>query len=185
MWRKASHARGYHGKRPLGDRLIDEHLNPDTFDGPKLLSALADSPWVRPGQADKSPLLNYLMGSRLLYGMSRQGLLPRILGVLHPVRRSPHAAVILLFVIVSALILSGGVKQLAEATVLLLLTVFTVVNLSLVVLKRRPGEVEIVDGLKEHERVVTEGTQNLRDGSVVNDQQPEAAAADQTSDTSS
>lgn len=86
-------------------------------------------------------LLNYLMGSRLLYGMSRQGLLPRILGVLHPVRRSPHAAVILLFVIVSALILSGGVKQLAEATVLLLLTVFTVVNLSLVVLKRRPGEV--------------------------------------------
>lgn len=43
--------------------------------------------------------------------------------------------------------------------------------------KRRPGEVEIVDGLKEHERVVTEGTQNLRDGSVVNDQRPEQPAA--------
>jgi membrane fusion protein, multidrug efflux system len=33
--------------------------------------------------------------------------------------------------------------------------------------KRRPGEVEIVDGLDEHEHVVVEGTQNVRDGSVV------------------
>ena len=33
--------------------------------------------------------------------------------------------------------------------------------------KRRPGEVEIVAGLSEGERVVVEGTQNLRDGSRV------------------
>ncbi|WP_157995247.1 efflux RND transporter periplasmic adaptor subunit [Peristeroidobacter soli] len=33
--------------------------------------------------------------------------------------------------------------------------------------KRRPGVVEVVDGLKEHERVVVEGTQNLRDGGPV------------------
>jgi membrane fusion protein, multidrug efflux system len=49
--------------------------------------------------------------------------------------------------------------------------------------KRRPGEVEIVDGLKEHERVVTEGTQNLRDGSVVNDQRQEPPAKDDTPST--
>jgi APA family basic amino acid/polyamine antiporter len=85
-------------------------------------------------------LLNYLMGSRLLYGMSRQGLLPRILGRVHPVRRTPHVAIFVLFGIVAALILSGSVKQLAESTVLLLLTVFTIVNVSLVILKRRPGE---------------------------------------------
>jgi amino acid transporter len=85
-------------------------------------------------------LLNYLMGSRLLYGMSHQGLLPSILGRVHPVRKSPHIAVFVLFGIVSILILSGGVKALAESTVLLLLTVFTTVNISLVVLKRRPGE---------------------------------------------
>ncbi len=41
------------------------------------------------------------------------------------------------FGIVSLLILSGGVKTLAEATVLLLLVVFTLVNVSLIVLKRR------------------------------------------------
>ncbi len=85
-------------------------------------------------------LLNYLMGSRLLYGMSRQGLLPKILGKVHPIRRTPHIAVMVLFVIVAGLILSGSVKQLAESTVLLLLTVFTVVNIALVVLKLRKGE---------------------------------------------
>ncbi len=33
--------------------------------------------------------------------------------------------------------------------------------------KRRPGEVEIVDGVAENEHVVVEGTQNLRDGTRV------------------
>jgi amino acid transporter len=85
-------------------------------------------------------LLNYLMGSRLLYGMSKQGLLPAVLGKLHPTRHTPQMAIFVLFGIVTLLILSGGVKPLAEATVLLLLSVFTLVNLSLVVLKRREGE---------------------------------------------
>ena len=85
-------------------------------------------------------LLNYLMGSRLLYGMSRQGLLPAAFGKVHPQRHTPQLAIVVLFGIVSLLILSGGVKPLAEATVLLLLTVFTLVNVSLIVLKRREGE---------------------------------------------
>ena len=46
--------------------------------------------------------------------------------------------------------------------------------------KRRPGEVEIVAGLQEHERVVIEGTQNLRDGLAVREEsQGPSAAADQ------
>lgn len=85
-------------------------------------------------------LLNYLMGSRLIYGMSRQGLLPQILGRVHPVRRTPHIAVGLLFLIVTSLILIGGVRPLAEATALLLLSVFVVVNIALVILKMRPAE---------------------------------------------
>jgi APA family basic amino acid/polyamine antiporter len=85
-------------------------------------------------------LLNYLMGSRLIYGMAGQRLLPAWLGGLHPIRRTPHVAIGVLFLIVSLLILVGGVKQLAEATALLLLSVFVVVNLSLIVLKRRPEE---------------------------------------------
>ncbi|MES2439476.1 MAG: APC family permease [Verrucomicrobiota bacterium] len=85
-------------------------------------------------------LLNYLMGSRLLYGMSRQGLMPAPLGKLNARRGTPQLAIVVLFGIVTLLILSGGVKPLAEATVLLLLSVFTLVNISLIVLKRREGE---------------------------------------------
>jgi membrane fusion protein, multidrug efflux system len=33
--------------------------------------------------------------------------------------------------------------------------------------KRRPGDVEIIDGVQEGDRVVVEGTQNVRDGSTV------------------
>jgi membrane fusion protein (multidrug efflux system) len=35
--------------------------------------------------------------------------------------------------------------------------------------KRRPGEVQVVDGLADGDRVIVEGTQNVRDGSVVED----------------
>lgn len=85
-------------------------------------------------------LLNYVMGSRLLYGMSRQGLLPARLGRVHPGRRTPHVAILVLLVIVLALALSGDIRQLADATSLLLLGAFVVVNGSLFVLKLRPGE---------------------------------------------
>jgi membrane fusion protein (multidrug efflux system) len=35
--------------------------------------------------------------------------------------------------------------------------------------KRRPGDVEILEGVEENERVVIEGTQNIRDGTPVED----------------
>lgn len=85
-------------------------------------------------------LLNYLMGSRLLYGMGNQRLLPRALSRVHAQRRTPHVAIVSLFGIVTLLIFSGDVKAMAEATVLLLLAVFAVMNAALVRLKRRAGE---------------------------------------------
>ena len=85
-------------------------------------------------------LVNYVTASRLIYGMSRQGLLPTRLGVIHARRQTPHVAIWMLLVILVPLALSGSVKDLAEATVLLLLGVFAVVNAALVVLKLRPGE---------------------------------------------
>ena len=41
VWRKAPHARGYHGNRQLGGRRIDDHLNLTKFDGQALVDALA------------------------------------------------------------------------------------------------------------------------------------------------
>ncbi len=85
-------------------------------------------------------LLNYVMGSRLIYGMSRQGLMPQMLGKVHATRQTPHVAIFTLLGIIIVLMFSGQVGALADSTVLLLLSVFTVVNIALVILKFRKSE---------------------------------------------
>jgi len=82
-------------------------------------------------------LLNFIMASRLIYGMSRQGLLPTALGTVHPKRRTPHLAVLTVLAVALALALSGTLTYLAGTTSLLLLLVFFTVNVSLIVIKRR------------------------------------------------
>ncbi|TAL05664.1 MAG: APC family permease [Porticoccaceae bacterium] len=116
--------------------------------GPLVQVVRIAAPWVPPMlftvvamfAVTNTALLNYIMGSRLVYGMARQGLLPALLGRVHSRRSTPHFAILLLLVIVLGLALVGDIKALASATSLLLLGSFTLVNLALVVLKRRPGE---------------------------------------------
>jgi len=92
-------------------------------------------------------LLNFTMASRLLYGMSRQKLLPTVLGRVHANRATPHVAIGVLFIIVLILALSGGISSLAKATSVLLLSCFIIVNIALLVLKRRekapPGTFDV------------------------------------------
>jgi amino acid transporter len=117
---------------------------------PAPLSMIAGraAPWLHPRTFDyitlfavaNTVLINYIMGSRLLYGMARQGLLPSALGRIHPDRRTPHIAILTLLGAVLVLTLSGGVAELAAATGLLLLFSFLIVNTALIVLKLRPAE---------------------------------------------
>jgi basic amino acid/polyamine antiporter, APA family len=85
-------------------------------------------------------LINYIMGSRLLYGMARQGLVPAVLARVHAKRRTPHVAIGTLLVIVIGLTISGTVTELGAATGLLLLCCFAIVNGALIALKLRKGE---------------------------------------------
>jgi APA family basic amino acid/polyamine antiporter len=85
-------------------------------------------------------LVNFVTASRLLYGMGRQGLLPSVFAKVHNGRRTPHIAIAVLFMILAPLALTGTVSELASATVLLLLSVFAVVNGALFVLKGRKNE---------------------------------------------
>ena len=78
----------------------------------------------------------------MLYGLAKQGLLPKALGKVHAKRQTPHVAVMVLFVIIVGLQFAGDISQLAGATVLLLLLVFAVVNAALVVLMRREGKLK-------------------------------------------
>jgi basic amino acid/polyamine antiporter, APA family len=86
-----------------------------------------------------SALINMLMASRLVYGMSREGVLPRVLGHVHPTRRTPYVAIAFTSLLAFGLItFVGGVPQLGGTTALLLLCVFTVVNVAVLVLRRDP-----------------------------------------------
>jgi amino acid transporter len=85
-------------------------------------------------------LVNYVTASRLIYGMAHQGLLPLRFGEVHAQRRTPHIAILALFLVTLPLVLIGTIAELAAATVLLLLLVFAVVNAALFILKQRKGE---------------------------------------------
>jgi amino acid transporter len=87
-------------------------------------------------------LVNYITSSRLVYGMAQQGLLPAELAQVHPARRTPHVATLALLGVLVPLALVGDIKDLAAATVILLLTVFTIMNGALYLLQKRSGEPE-------------------------------------------
>lgn len=82
-------------------------------------------------------LLNFIMASRLLYGMAGQGLLPGPLARVHAARRTPHWAILTVLAAALALALSGTLGYLAASTGTHLLVVFLTVNLALVMVKRR------------------------------------------------
>ena len=84
-----------------------------------------------------SALINMLMASRLVYGMSRERVLPPTLGKVHPTRRSPFVAIGFTTLLAFALItFVGEVPALGGTTALLLLCVFTVVNVAVLVLRK-------------------------------------------------
>lgn len=82
-------------------------------------------------------LLNFVTASRLLFGMAREGLLPAWLGKLHSRRQTPYRTLFVILPIVIFLALSGTLQFLAGTTATLILTMFTLVNLSLFIIKRR------------------------------------------------
>ena len=84
-----------------------------------------------------SALINMLMASRLVYGMSREGVLPPVLGRVHRVRRSPYTAIAFTSLLAFGLItFVGAVPALGGTTALLLLGVFTIVNVAVLVLRK-------------------------------------------------
>ena len=81
-------------------------------------------------------LINMIMASRLLYGMGRAEILPPVFSKLLAGRRTPWFSIIFTTVIAMILVATGDLAELADMTVLLLLGVFTLVNLSVLVLRK-------------------------------------------------
>ena len=100
-------------------------------------------PFIAMFAVANSALINMLMASRLLYGMARQEVLPRPLGHVAPKRRTPWVSILFTTAIAFALITyvtldsdSDIVALLGGTTSLLLLCVFTIVNIAVLVLRR-------------------------------------------------
>ncbi|MBU8810913.1 APC family permease [Mycolicibacterium goodii] len=100
-------------------------------------------PFISMFAVSNTALINMLMASRLIYGMSRQHVLPPVLGVVHPRRLTPWVAIVFTTLIafglifyVSAFANSSAIAVLGGTTSLLLLAVFAMVNVAVLVLRR-------------------------------------------------
>jgi amino acid transporter len=87
-----------------------------------------------------SALINMLMASRLLYGMANERILPRAFGRVHHGRRTPWVSIAFTSLLAIILVVVGDISQLGGTTALLLLLVFTIVNIAVLVLRRDPVE---------------------------------------------
>jgi len=119
------------GKRP--DTSQPDHLGLEqviTPVEPKIFAAIALV------AVSNTALINVIMASRLVYGMARQGIIPSALGRVDGARGTPVVAILFTTAIAFVLIATGDLGTLADMTVLLLLCVFVVVNISVLVLRR-------------------------------------------------
>jgi amino acid transporter len=82
-------------------------------------------------------IVQIILASRVLYGLSRDGELPAALSRVHDHTRTPVLATVATTALVLVLTLAVPLQDLAEVTARLTLVVFAIVNVSLVVIKRR------------------------------------------------
>ncbi len=76
-------------------------------------------------------LVQIVMSARILYGMAGEGLIPAWFGVVDQRRRTPARATFVVAAIILVLALTLPLVHLAEMTSLIILAVFTVVNVAL------------------------------------------------------
>ncbi len=80
-------------------------------------------------------IIQMIMASRVVYGLAKQGSIPSILAYVNPVTRTPLIATVVIITAILILALLFPLKGLAAATSVITLSVFALVNLSLLVLK--------------------------------------------------
>ena len=85
-------------------------------------------------------LINMMMASRLLYGMANERIIPNVFGRVHPNRRTPWFAIVVTSGLAIVLVLLLDISELGSMTSLLLLVVFTIVNIAVLVLRREPAD---------------------------------------------
>ncbi len=81
-------------------------------------------------------LINLIMASRLLYGMSKENVMPSPLGEVLSERRTPWVSILFVTALAGILVITGNLEKLADTTVALLVVVFAIVNVTVLILRR-------------------------------------------------
>ncbi len=127
----------------IGASMVVPTADLASSDGP-LLEVVEQGPLNIPGKLFSAigllalangALINMIMASRLLYGMSEERVVPRPFGIVHPVRRTPWVAIAFTTALGVVLVSTGDLGGLADTTVALLVVVFAVVNVTVLVLR--------------------------------------------------
>lgn len=82
-------------------------------------------------------VIQIVMAARVLYGLGKKGSIPAVFARVHPKTQTPVFSTVLVAAAILGLALFFPIGKLAETTTQFILVVFTMVNLSLVVLKFR------------------------------------------------
>lgn len=77
-------------------------------------------------------LVQIIMGSRVMYGMARQGLAPAALGAVHSTLKTPVIATLSVTLVVWLLAVALPLETLAKITSFIIIMVFLLVNISLI-----------------------------------------------------
>lgn len=117
---------------PLADVVARAGVNP-SFIG--LISLLA---------VVNGALVQIIMASRVIYGMSKIKLAPTALGKVNAWTRTPVFATVLVSVLVLCFALLLPLASLARLTSLIMLVVFVSINIALIIIKRRSDPTEAI-----------------------------------------
>ncbi|MEQ9143161.1 MAG: APC family permease [Parvibaculaceae bacterium] len=84
-------------------------------------------------------LIQLIMSSRVVYGLSRQAELPKVFSYVHPNRRTPVTATFMVGAVVLTLALTFPLAGLAETTSRVTFVIFTLVNSAYIAIRLREG----------------------------------------------
>jgi APA family basic amino acid/polyamine antiporter len=87
-------------------------------------------------------LVSILGQSRIFYSMSRDGLLPAVMGSVHPIRRTPHVALIVIGIFVAAAAAVVPLRGVGELVSIGTLFAFLLVSVGVWVLRKREPELK-------------------------------------------
>jgi APA family basic amino acid/polyamine antiporter len=87
-------------------------------------------------------LIMLIVGSRMLYGMSNSGALPKIFSKVHKRTRTPWVAIIFTAAISIGFLFLGGIGLVARASIFSVLLVFFIINVALIYLRKTQPDIE-------------------------------------------